>query len=60
MTRRVAAVTGGASGIGEACAREIARQGHTVAVLDRNLEGAERVATEIGGRAYAVAASSRP
>ncbi|MGA0598238.1 SDR family NAD(P)-dependent oxidoreductase [Enterovirga sp. CN4-39] len=54
MTRKVAAVTGGASGIGEACARELARQGHLVAVLDRNLAGAERVADEIGGRAYAV------
>jgi NAD(P)-dependent dehydrogenase (short-subunit alcohol dehydrogenase family) len=54
MTNKVAAVTGGASGIGEACARELARQGHIVAVLDRNLEGAERVASEIGGRAYGI------
>jgi NAD(P)-dependent dehydrogenase (short-subunit alcohol dehydrogenase family) len=54
MTRKVAAVTGGASGIGEACAQELARQDHVVAVLDRNLEGAERVAAGIGGRAYSV------
>jgi NAD(P)-dependent dehydrogenase (short-subunit alcohol dehydrogenase family) len=54
MARNVAAVTGGASGIGEACARALAEQGHVVAVLDRNLPGAERVADEIGGRAYAV------
>jgi NAD(P)-dependent dehydrogenase (short-subunit alcohol dehydrogenase family) len=54
MTRRVAAVTGGASGIGEACARELAGQGHVVAVLDRNRQGAERVAADVGGRAYTV------
>lgn len=52
MGQKVAAVTGGASGIGEACAREFAAQGYLVAVLDRNLEGAQRVAGEIGGRPY--------
>lgn len=52
MARQVAAVTGGASGIGEACARELARQGYAVAVIDRNLEGADRVAAEIDGLAY--------
>lgn len=52
MGRKVAAVTGGASGIGEACAREFASQGYAVAVIDRNRQGAERVAGEIGGRAY--------
>jgi NAD(P)-dependent dehydrogenase (short-subunit alcohol dehydrogenase family) len=54
MTKKVAAVTGGASGIGEACARVFAEQGWNVAVLDRNLEGAERVAREIGGTAKAL------
>ena len=52
MSRKVAAVTGGASGIGEACAREFAAQGYVVAVIDRNREGAERVAAEIDGRAF--------
>jgi NAD(P)-dependent dehydrogenase (short-subunit alcohol dehydrogenase family) len=52
MTRKVAAVTGGASGIGEACVRELARQGYEVAVLDWNLAGAERVAGDVGGRAH--------
>ena len=52
MNRKVAAVTGAASGIGEACAREFAGQGYAVAVIDRNQEGAERVAREIGGRAF--------
>ena len=50
----VAVVTGGASGIGEACSRELANQGFTVAVLDRNMDLANVVAKEVGGRARAV------
>ncbi len=38
-------VTGGASGIGEACALALAEAGRPVAIWDRNDEGAERVAT---------------
>ncbi len=49
MNAPIAAVTGGASGIGEACVREFARQGYRVAVLDRNRDGAERVAGEVDG-----------
>ena len=37
-------VTGGASGIGEACALHLAEAGRPVAIWDRNLEGARRVA----------------
>ncbi len=44
-----ALVTGGASGLGEAVARELARLGARVAVLDVNLALAEKVAAEIGG-----------
>ena len=44
-----AVVTGGASGLGEATARELARLGAKVAVLDRNAELAEKVAADIGG-----------
>ena len=44
-----ALVTGGGSGLGEATARELARLGAKVAVLDVNLEGAQRVASDIGG-----------
>ncbi len=44
-----AIVTGGASGLGEATARELARLGAKVAVLDVNLAQAEKVAGEIGG-----------
>ncbi len=49
-----AIVTGAATGIGEACARRFARSGASVAVMDFDAEGAERVAGAIreeGGEA---------
>jgi NAD(P)-dependent dehydrogenase (short-subunit alcohol dehydrogenase family) len=46
---QAALVTGGGSGLGEATARELARLGAKVAVLDLNLDNAARVAKEIGG-----------
>jgi NAD(P)-dependent dehydrogenase (short-subunit alcohol dehydrogenase family) len=44
-----AVVTGGASGLGEATARELAQRGAKVAVFDRDVEKGQRVASEIGG-----------
>jgi NAD(P)-dependent dehydrogenase (short-subunit alcohol dehydrogenase family) len=44
-----AVVTGAASGLGEATARELARRGAKVAVFDRDVERGQKVASEIGG-----------
>ena len=44
---QAAIVTGGASGLGAQTARELAKRGAKVAVLDRNAEGAAAVAAEI-------------
>lgn len=51
---KVAIVTGGASGIGEAVVRELAQEGANVVVADLNFEAATRVATEVNGRAFTV------
>jgi NAD(P)-dependent dehydrogenase (short-subunit alcohol dehydrogenase family) len=48
---QAALVTGGGSGLGEAVARELARGGAKVAVLDVHEANAQRVAGEIGGLA---------
>lgn len=50
----VALVTGGASGIGAACCRELARRGYRVAVADIDEAAAAGVAAAIGGAAFAV------
>jgi NAD(P)-dependent dehydrogenase (short-subunit alcohol dehydrogenase family) len=53
---QTAIVTGGASGLGEATARELARLGAKVALLDLNLALAQQVAADIGAdRAIACA-----
>ena len=46
---QIALVTGGGSGLGEAVAHELARQGAKVVVIDVNAANAERVAAAIGG-----------
>jgi NAD(P)-dependent dehydrogenase (short-subunit alcohol dehydrogenase family) len=50
----LALVTGGASGIGKAVCERFAAEGARVAVLDRNGDGARRVADAVGGPAYEV------
>lgn len=54
---RVAVITGGASGIGQACARRFASEGAKVVIGDINLEAAVAAAASIesnGGTAHAV------
>ncbi|MDO3634161.1 SDR family NAD(P)-dependent oxidoreductase [Mycolicibacterium arseniciresistens] len=54
---RVAVVTGGASGMGEETCYELARRGHSVAVLDLNGQQADRVSVRIideGGSAVGI------
>ena len=49
ITDKSAIVTGGASGIGAAAARQLAAKGATVVIADLNAEKGEALAKEIGG-----------
>jgi 3-hydroxybutyrate dehydrogenase len=53
MTRK-AVVTGGASGIGAAIARQFAQDGMHVVVADRDAEAAQTLASELGGEAWVI------
>ena len=51
LAGRLAVVTGGASGIGEACAVRLAEAGADILVADLNADAADSVAKRLGGRA---------
>jgi NAD(P)-dependent dehydrogenase (short-subunit alcohol dehydrogenase family) len=51
LTGKAAIVTGAATGIGEAIARTLTAAGATVVVADIDIDGARRVAADIGGEA---------
>ena len=54
LSGRRALVTGGASGIGLACATELARLGAAVTVADLDGQAAQEAAEKVGGTAWAV------
>ncbi len=49
ISATAAVVTGAASGLGEATARELARRGAKVAIFDRDAARGEQIAAELGG-----------
>jgi short-subunit dehydrogenase len=51
VTGRIAVVTGGSTGIGEASARALAAEGWRCVLVARRVELLERIASEIGGEA---------
>ena len=57
LDKKIAVVTGGASGIGEAVARTFAKEGACVNIVDINADNAKRIAAEIHGVAHICDAS---
>ena len=55
LAGKIIVLTGGADGIGRECALAYAREGATVAILDRDFAAAQRTATELSGDSIALA-----
>ena len=56
LSNKVVVLTGGGDGIGAECALAYAREGALVAILDRNLQSGEEVASRAGERSIAIQA----
>jgi meso-butanediol dehydrogenase/(S,S)-butanediol dehydrogenase/diacetyl reductase len=54
LAGKVIVLTGGADGIGRECAIAYAREGATVAILDRDIATAERTVSELGNNSIAL------
>lgn len=54
LSKKTAAITGAASGIGRACAEALVHAGATVFLVDRDSTSLARVCAELGGRAIPV------
>src|SRR5260370_33615563 len=54
LTGKIIVLTGGGDGIGRECALAYAREGASVAILDRNIEAAKSTAAELGPDALAL------
>ena len=52
-SKNIALITGGAQGIGFACAEALAADGAQIVIADVNGEGAEAAAAKLGGKGYA-------
>ena len=52
LNNKTILITGAASGLGAATARELSQRGAKVVLLDRNIDSAKKLATEINGIAF--------
>ncbi len=57
---QIAVITGAGRGIGQSCAELMAQRGAKVVLIDRDIDGASRVAKQLGGVAYAADVSNLP